>query len=92
MAASDLALEKGLPANLDAERFVLGAILALTVLIWKFGVLNLLARGWKQVWYLAAYRQWLPLSVEERQALEPNLHLAPAALAAIAIVEFSIFG
>ena len=27
MAASDLALEKGLPANLDAERFVLGAIL-----------------------------------------------------------------
>lgn len=27
MAASDLALDKGLPANLDAERFVLGAIL-----------------------------------------------------------------
>lgn len=27
MAASDLALEKGLPSNLDAERFVLGAIL-----------------------------------------------------------------
>jgi replicative DNA helicase len=27
MPASDLALEKGLPANLDAERFVLGAIL-----------------------------------------------------------------
>ena len=27
MAAPDLALEKGLPANLDAERFVLGAIL-----------------------------------------------------------------
>jgi len=26
-AASDIALEKGLPANLDAERFVLGAIL-----------------------------------------------------------------
>jgi replicative DNA helicase len=27
MAASDLAFEKGLPANLDAERFVLGSIL-----------------------------------------------------------------
>ena len=27
MAASDLALEKGLPSNLDAERFVLGAIM-----------------------------------------------------------------
>ncbi|HEX5431768.1 MAG TPA: replicative DNA helicase [Bryobacteraceae bacterium] len=27
MASSDLALEKGLPANLDAERFVLGSIL-----------------------------------------------------------------
>ena len=27
MAASDIALEKGLPANIDAERFVLGAIL-----------------------------------------------------------------
>jgi replicative DNA helicase len=27
MATSDLALERGLPANLDAERFVLGAIL-----------------------------------------------------------------
>ena len=27
MATLDLALEKGLPANLDAERFVLGSIL-----------------------------------------------------------------
>ena len=27
MAASDIALEKGLPSNIDAERFVLGAIL-----------------------------------------------------------------
>ena len=27
MAAIDLAFEKGLPANLDAERFVLGSIL-----------------------------------------------------------------
>jgi replicative DNA helicase len=27
MAASDIALEKGLPANIDAEKFVLGAIL-----------------------------------------------------------------
>ena len=27
MAASDLALQRGLPANVDAERFVLGAIL-----------------------------------------------------------------
>ena len=27
MAASDIALEKGLPSNIDAEKFVLGAIL-----------------------------------------------------------------
>ena len=27
MATADLAFEKGLPANLDAERFVLGSIL-----------------------------------------------------------------
>ena len=69
--------------------FVLGAVLALSILIWKFGVLKLLARGAKQIWFLAAYRQWLPLSEEERQALKPNLHLAPAALIAVIIVEFS---
>lgn len=71
--------------------FVLGAILALSTLVWKFGVLKLLGRGFQQIWYLGVYRQWLPLSAEERRALEPNLFLAPAAFMAIIIVEFSLF-
>ncbi len=70
--------------------FVLGAVLGLSMLIWKFGVLKLLGRVCKQIGWLGAYRQWLPLSVEDRQALEPQLFLAPAALVAVVIVKFSL--
>lgn len=71
--------------------FVLAAILALSIVIWKFGVWTLVLRGFKQIWFLGAYRQWLPLSAEERQALQPDMFLAPAALVAVTIVEFSLF-
>jgi Flp pilus assembly protein protease CpaA len=71
--------------------FVLAAILGLSILIWRFGVLHLLGRMLKQIWWLGAYRQWLPLTQEDRQALEPELFLAPAALVAVVIVKFSVF-
>lgn len=71
--------------------FILGAILGLSILIWRFGVLKLLGRVCKQIWWLGAYRQWLPLSAEDHQALAPDLFLGPAALVAVVIVKFSVF-
>ena len=70
--------------------FVLGAALGQVALIWKFGVLRLLARLGRQVWWLVVYRQWLPLSPEDREVLQARLHLAPAALVAVVLVRFSV--
>ena len=69
--------------------FVLGAALGLSILVWKFGVLRLLFRGARQLWWLARYRTWLPLSDDDRAALKPHLYLAPAAFVAVIIVRFS---
>jgi len=41
-ATADIALEKGLPVNLDAERFVLGAILMALVLVFPRGIAGVL--------------------------------------------------
>lgn len=71
--------------------FVLGAALGLSMLIWKYGVVRITGRMLKQVWWLVRYRAWLPLSPEERQALQPKMFLAPGALVAAMIVRFSWF-
>lgn len=68
--------------------FVLGAGLALSLLIWRFGVLNLIARLFKQAWWLIRFRQWLPLTETERSVLAPKLRLALTAFVAVLIVKF----
>lgn len=86
MLATFLGFEQGLECLLWT--FVLGAGIALSVLIWQFGVLRLVARCGQQVWWLVRYQQWLPLSEEERAALQPRLRLALAALLAVLVVKF----
>ena len=72
--------------------FVLGAALGQVVLIWRFGVLRLLSRFGRQMWWLVVYRHWLPLSPEDRAVLQARLHLAPAALVAVVFVKFNVLG
>lgn len=72
--------------------FVLGSALAISVLIWRFGIVRLIRRGLQQVWWLVRYRSSSPLSSDERAALKSKLHLAPAAFLAAIIVRFSLLG
>lgn len=87
MLASFLGWYHGLECMLWS--FVLGAALGLSMLIWKFGILRLLAWAARQVWWLVRYRIRLPLTAEEKEALKPHLFLAPAAFVAVILVKFS---
>lgn len=70
--------------------FVLGSALAISVLVWRFGIGQLLVRLVQQAWWLIRYRTWKPLSPEEQTALKAKLHLAPAAFVAAIIVRFAL--
>jgi prepilin peptidase CpaA len=89
MLATFLGFERGLECLLWT--FVLGAAVALSILIWQFGVLRLIGRCLKQVWWLIRYQQWLPLSETERKSLEPRLRLGLTAFLAVLIVKFGGF-
>lgn len=68
--------------------FVLGAIAALALLIWKVGALRLLRQGFGHAWCVVRARNWVPLTPDERKPLQRTLFLAPAALAATGIVRW----
>jgi len=70
--------------------FVLGGCMGLIVLVWKVGPWRLLSRMVRQLLYTIRIRQWSPLTEEERAQLQPPLFLAPSALAAALIVQFSL--
>lgn len=89
MLATFLGFERGLECLLWT--FVLGAGLALSVLVWQFGVLRLISRCGVQIWWLLRYRHWLPLPAAERKALEPQLRLGLTAFLAVLIVKFGGF-
>ncbi|MDB5386391.1 MAG: Type prepilin peptidase TadV/CpaA [Planctomycetaceae bacterium] len=86
MMATFLGFEQGLECLLWT--FVLGAGMALSILIWRFGVFRLIGRSVKQIWWLVRYQQWLVLSENERKALEPRLRLGLTAFVAVLIVKF----
>lgn len=86
MMATFLGFERSLECLLWT--FVLGAGLALSLLIWQFGVLRLLGRCVKQGWWLIRYGHWLSLTDEERKVLQPQLRLALTAFIAVLIVKF----
>jgi prepilin peptidase CpaA len=90
MLGAFLGPEKGIEAMLWT--FVLGACLALIVLVWRVGPLRLLGQVLRQMLYTLRLGQWSPLSEEQRAALQPPVFLAPCALVAVVIVRFELIG
>ncbi len=88
MVGALLGLDDGIKAMLWT--FVLGACMALIVLVWRVGALRVLRRVGQQLLWLVRWRQWTPLSEDERAELQPPLFLAPNAFAAIVIVRFGL--
>ncbi len=88
MLGAFLGLEKGVEALMWT--FVLGAAAGLAVLIWRVGVVRLVAGSVRHVLLSLRLVSWLPLSETERQALRPPLYLAPAAAVAVVIVCFDL--
>jgi len=70
--------------------FVLGAALALCVLIWRVGLWRLIAGSVRHMLWSLRLVSWLPLSQDERKQLQPPLFLAPSAAVAVVIVRFDL--
>lgn len=88
MLGAFLGFEKGLEALLWT--CVLGAAAGLAVLIWRVGLLRLIARVVRHLALSLRLASWLPLSEEERRQLRTRLYLAPAAVVAVVIVCFDL--
>ena len=70
--------------------FVIGAAIAVIVLIWKNGVYNLARRVIQQMMLKLSIGSWDPLTEEEEAQMKSTLYLAPSALLATVIVQFSL--
>jgi len=88
MLGAFLGPEGGIKAMLWT--FVLGGCLGLIVLIWRMGPVRITTRAFRQITHTLRLRRWSPLTVEEREQLQPPLFLAPCALAAVVIVRFGL--
>lgn len=88
MVGGFLGPQRGLEALLWT--FVLGASVALIVLVWRVGAWRLIVRLIRQVLYVFRLGGWARLTPDERSQLEAPLFLAPSTLAAVAIVQFSL--
>lgn len=84
MVGAWLGVERGLETLLWT--IVLTAAVALVVLIWRVGALRLVARVARQVVWSLRLVNWSPLTPDERRQLQVPLHLAPGALAGLAVV------
>lgn len=88
MVGTYLGPEQGITAMLWT--FVLGACLAIIVLIWREGPWRLVRHVAGRVLSWLRLGHWLPLTQEEKAALEPTLFLAPSAWLAVVIVRFAL--
>jgi prepilin peptidase CpaA len=88
MMGAFLGPERGIEAMLWT--FVLGGCMGLIVLIWRVGPWRLAARTLRQVLWSLRLGSWSPLTPEERAQLQPPLFLAPNALVAAVMVQFSL--
>lgn len=70
--------------------FVLGGCMGLIILIWRVGPWRLLVRVFQQLMWTLRLGSWSPLGEDERAQLQPPLFLAPNALLAVVIVNFSL--
>lgn len=81
-----LGLEPGIETMLWT--FVIGAAMALGILIWKIGMIKLVKRIVQQLMCRLGVGVWDDLSPDEKSQLKIPLYLAPAALGALLIVNF----
>jgi prepilin peptidase CpaA len=88
MIGAFLGLEKGVEVVLWT--FVLGAAAGVALLIWRVGLLRLVAGTVRHVLWSLRLVSWLPLSEAERKHLQPALFLAPSAVIAVVIVCFDL--
>ena len=88
MLGAFLGPDRGIEAMLWT--FVLGGCLGLIVLVWRVGPLRLTARVMRQVLWTVRLGRWSPLTPDERAQLQPPLFLAPCALVAVIVVQFSL--
>ena len=88
MVGTFLGLEKGVEVVLWT--FVLGGAAGLMMLIWRVGVLRLVAGTVRHMLWSLRLVSWLPLSDAERRQLQPALYLAPSAVIAVVIVCFDL--
>ena len=88
MLGAGLGLRSGIEVLLWT--FVLGAVVGISVLIWRIGCWRLVRRAGRQLYFLLRFGSWIPLTLGERRQLQPRLHLAPPALVAVLIVTFSL--
>lgn len=84
MMGAFLGLQKGVEALLWT--FVLGAVMGVVLLIWRFGLLAMIANTWRHLRLVFRARGWVPLTEEERKPLQRWLFLAPSALAAVVLL------
>lgn len=69
---------------------VLGGASALVVLIWRVGFWTLVRRVFQQLKWAVQRSGWTGWTEAERRQLQAPLFLAPSALAAVVIVQFSL--
>jgi len=87
MVGAFLGLHQGVEALLWT--FILGGCLGVIVLIWRVGLVTLLGRVFRQVFYILRLGTTASLTTEERRELKSELFLAPCAVAGVLIVKFS---
>ncbi len=88
MMGAMLGTDRGILAMLWT--FVLGACVALVVLIWRLGPTRLVRLVLRQVLWVVRLARFSPLAPEEQAELRPPLYLAPCGLGAVVIVQFSL--
>lgn len=88
MIGAFLGLHGGLEAMLWT--FVIGACMAVVVLVWRVGLVALVRLGLKYASGVLRLRTLNPLSKEEREPLRTDLYLSPSALLAVVIVHFQL--
>lgn len=84
MIGSFLGLQSGIEALLWT--FSIGFVFGISAVIWRYGFISLIQRGFEHAAAVVKARSWIPLHRDERKPLEQGLFLAPSALIAVCVV------
>lgn len=90
MIGAFLGLRRGFEALLWT--FVLGACVAILLVVWRVGLGHLLVTAFQRLANLLRLRVWTPLPDAERERWKTDVFLSPAALAAVVIVQAEMGG